>query len=158
MEFEKAENCLYVKTQYPLSHVIPVNCRIDFNGKAPFTHRFQITGKFGDIKRKCNCWCFHSCSFFWPRDFILDNFNPNYTVWKCIICIRMLWLAQSRWRLNFNGSGLARSRRLTSARSYVLKPLIFILWSHTAEFWQFTGNVTTRDATNVWQPKWFSRK
>ncbi len=27
--------------------------------------------------------------------------------------------------------------------SYVLIPLIFILRSHTAEFWQFTGNITT---------------
>ncbi len=38
----------------------------------------------------------HSCSCFWPRDIVLDEFKPNYTVRsKCVICVRMLWLAQS---------------------------------------------------------------
>ncbi len=44
---------------------------------------------------------------------------------------------KSHWILSFKGSGLAQSRRLTSARSelvrgYVLIPVIFILRSHTA--------------------------
>ncbi len=77
------------------------------------------------------------------------NFKPNYTAWsKCIICLKMLWLAQSRWILNFNGSVLAQGRHLMSSRSEVeLIPVI--LCSHTASFQQFTGNVTTSHTSKL---------
>ncbi len=157
---------------------------IFFSSKAPFTHRFQITGKFcGIINQKlfvfvqC-CVCKHEGVYTISVFVDVFIFCQTFTFMQLLLGQRhrITWLQTQRgvnassasecydwpravevWistALYWPGVDILHQHVLNL---YELIPVIFNLRSHKAEFQQFTGNVTTSHIAGTNLPVFLKR-